>query len=107
MKKINNKVLKTQDGKPIIDSVLNKELTSKLLIQMVFNNVEYKSREDQRLADKIYNKLDDIKDTDYLELENLEFDLVYKYSNYFQPFMNGRGFLPFLNELDRVKELKK
>jgi len=104
MKKLNNITLKTNDGRPLIDSVLKVELTLLLLVKSMFNSVRYDNREDQRTADKIYNKLEDLKEPKEIELEDAEFELMYKYAQKYEMFLNGRTFLPILDELERVKE---
>jgi len=107
MKKLNNITLTTDDGRPLIDNVLKKELNLILLLKAMFNTVKYDSREDQRKADKVYNKLEEmqkVKNVKDFEVEDEEFEIVYKYAQKYEMFLRGRTFMPILDELERVKE---
>lgn len=102
MKTITNITLENSEGKPLKDGASQKDLNAVTLIQAVLNNVKYKSREDQRKADKVYEKLEAVEGG-IIELEDAEFELIYQYASEYEPFLNGRMFMPFLDELDRVK----
>ena len=104
MKKITNITLTTDDGRPLIDNVLKKEINLLLLMKAMLNTVKYDSRVDQRKVDRIYNKLDDLKKPKEIELEDEEFDVLYKYAQKYELFLKGRTFLPIFDELERVKE---
>ena len=104
MKKLTNITLTTNDGRPLIDNVLKKELNLLLIMKAMLNTIKYDSRSDQRKADRIYNKLDDLKKPKEIELEDEEFDVLYKYAQKYELLLTGRTFLPILDELERVKE---
>jgi len=101
MKKITNITLKTDDGRPLVDSVLKKELNLILTVKAMFNTIKYDSREDQRKADKVYSKIEDMqkgKKVKDFEVEDEEFEIIYKYAQKYDLFLRGRTFLPILDE---------
>lgn len=102
MKTLSNIFLTTEDGKPMFDALTKKELNVLNLLLIVLNNAKYNSREDQRKADRIYNKLEDLGEVETIDLEDAEFDLIYKYCKDYPVFLQGRTFLPFLDELDKA-----
>lgn len=99
MKKIENVKIEVR-GEQLIDE--NKEkICSLTCIKAVLNNCEYKNREDQRQADKIYQKLEKLEnEVKEIELEDAEFELIKKYVEDYIPFRRGRTFVPFLNSLE-------
>jgi hypothetical protein len=102
MKTLTNFTLTTSSGDSLKDAATDEDLNTVRLIQAVFNNVKYDSRAEQRQADKVYEKISSNLTAEQFELEDAEFDLVCKYANSFPPFLEGRKFIPFFEELDRA-----
>lgn len=100
MKTLNFITLKTQTGETITEAGTGRELNTISLILAALNNVKYRTREDQRKADRIYEKIEKFEGN--VELEDAEFELVYSYVKDFEPYLSGRTFTPFLDELDRA-----
>jgi len=105
MKSLNLITLNNDKGEVIREAGTDRELNTLTLIMALFNNVKYRSRDEQRRADKIYIKLEEllkINDLQEFELEDAEFELVQSYVREFEPYLTGRTFLPFLDELDKA-----
>lgn len=104
MKTIKNITLKNTDGSARVEATTKEVLNSLSLIRLAFNNVRFKNRQDQRLADKIYVKLEaTAPEVESFEVEDAEFDVIFKYCTAFETYLQGRAFNPFLAELERVE----
>lgn len=104
MKTIGFVRLYTNDGEPRVEKSTGEELHTISLITLLLDNCKFKNRADQRVGDKIYQKVKGITISQGLvniELEDAEFDIVFKYASTFEPFLTGRAFEPFFKELEK------
>ena len=93
MKTIQHITLKTSEGKPMVDAATQKELNTVSLITICLGQSKYASVADQWKAYEVTKKLEDGKD---IELEDVDYQLVKKMVEAFDPYRNGFTFIPFL-----------
>lgn len=81
-------------------------LNTVTLIRALLDNVQYKGREEVKLADKIFDKLTINWKEDQpeaIDLEDAEFDFVQRHANSYAPYLSGRKFSPFLEALETAE----
>lgn len=87
------------DGKEISEK---HELTTGYIIRSLIENSQYKNAKEQHEAFKIYDKIQE--DSDQIQLEDAEFELVNTMAHAFKPFFTGITFIPFFDLLDTVSK---
>ncbi len=88
--------VRTAEGK---EEVKHNILTTTYLIKAMVDNYQYKTRGQQRNADKLWEKINDMEskllDGSIFELEDAEYALVGEMLQDFQPYLTGRVWAPF------------
>lgn len=97
MKSLYKITIKGPDGNPmkeITPDGVEHTYTTGFLIKVALGNAMYTVPKDQFIAYKVWERLHD--DSDPIELEDAEFDLVKKVCLAHQPYQRGVMFVPFL-----------
>lgn len=96
-----------QDGDKLF-TVDEYPITALILIRTLIDNVQYSTRADIKIADKIFNKLPinwKEKQPEHIDLEDAEFEFVKRNAETYPPYLAGRKFSPFLSELEEATDV--
>jgi hypothetical protein len=85
--------VRTAEGK---EETKHNILTTTYLIKTMIDNYQFKNRGQQRNADKLWEKINQIEEADLktFELEDAEYALVGEMLQDFAPYLNGRLWAP-------------
>ncbi len=108
MKHLRTITLSNLQGEPYVDEDSRRVLNTLSLLQILLDHSTYSTRGDQRRADRLYAKLETLADRpilpDFVNLEDVDFEMVERLASVYTPFLQGRLFTCFLDELDRAKD---